>query len=124
MRGQTTLWEIVMRNLIDNALRYSPAHATVQVRVHKFADGRVTVSVGDSGPGLSEEDTARLGQLFFRANQPEGQNTSGSGLGWSIVQHIAQRLHLSVSLGRSSALGGLEVSLTTSAQGKPETMAP
>lgn len=112
-QGQTTLWEIVIRNLIDNALRYSPEGATVAVSAQALAQGRVEVLVADSGAGLSDDARARLGQRFFRAAQASDNAASGSGLGWSIVRQIAQRQKWTLSLERSKALGGLQVRLTT-----------
>ncbi len=103
--GDETLLAVLLRNLLDNAVRYSPAGARVQVNVAP-QDGQVRLCVQDSGPGLTLADRARLGQRFHR---PAGQAEPGSGLGWSIVRRIAavQRLRLEVSA--SAALGGLAV---------------
>ena len=65
--------------------------------------------VEDSGPGLSERERARLGQRFARGESPEA---SGSGLGWSIVERIAQVHAMSAAVGRSERLGGLKVTLS------------
>ena len=94
-----------MRNLVDNAIRYSPAGATVKVAVAGNAQ-RPQLTVEDSGPGLSEQDAKRLGERFFRVL---GSGQSGSGLGWSIVRRIAGVHGAEVRVGRSRALGGLEV---------------
>lgn len=94
-----------MRNLVDNAVRYSPPSGRVEVRI-KREGGRVVLSVDDSGPGLSETDIARLGERFFRV---PGSIESGSGLGWSIVQRIATVHLLELKVERSHELGGLVV---------------
>jgi two-component system sensor histidine kinase QseC len=106
--GQSMLWQILLRNLVDNALRYSPAGATVRIQAHSLADGRMEVVVEDSGPGMSPADRARLGERFFRVL---GTAASGSGLGWSIVRHIAVLQHIDVALTASTDLGGLCVTL-------------
>jgi two-component system sensor histidine kinase QseC len=106
--GQSMLWQILLRNLIDNALRYSPDGATVRMQVHRLADGEIQVLVEDSGPGMSSTDMARLGERFFRVL---GTTASGSGLGWSIVRHIAVLQHIDVGLTASTDLGGLCVTL-------------
>jgi two-component system sensor histidine kinase QseC len=62
--------------------------------------------VEDSGAGLSGEDQSRLGERFFRA---QGSVETGSGLGWSIVQRIAELHEATVSVRRSTLLGGLRV---------------
>lgn len=108
VRGQSTLWHILLRNLIDNALRYSPDGAVVRIQVTRLDGGQAEVCVQDSGAGLSPADMARLGERFFRVL---GTSATGSGLGWSIVRHIAALQHIDVQVGRSTDLGGLQVRL-------------
>ncbi len=111
IHGQSTLWLILLRNLIDNALRYSPNGATVRIQVQRLANDQIEVTVQDSGPGLSAADTARLGDRFFRVL---GTSATGSGLGWSIVRHIAASQGIDVQVGQSADLGGLQVTMTLS----------
>ena len=108
VRGQSTLWQILLRNLVDNALRYSPDGAVVRLHAQRVADDQVEVTVQDSGAGLSPNDMARLGERFFRVL---GTSATGSGLGWSIVRHIAALQHIDVQVGKSTDLGGLQVTL-------------
>ncbi|OYQ42153.1 two-component sensor histidine kinase [Rhodoferax sp. TH121] len=96
---------MLLRNLLDNALRYSPDGARVQVRVANTA-GPVVLEVHDSGPGMAEADLQRLGERFFRVL---GHTQSGSGLGWSIVRRIAEVTGAEVTVQRSALLGGLQV---------------
>jgi two-component system sensor histidine kinase QseC len=107
VQGNEALLSILIRNLVDNAVRYSPTAASIQISVHS-AQGQVTLTVQDSGPGLSDADLARLGERFFRVT---GNTEPGSGLGWSIVQRIAAVHRVAVTVERSAALGGLSVSL-------------
>lgn len=107
--GDATLLAVLLRNLVDNAVRYSPPGATVQVAVLAAAPGQgVRLSVDDSGPGLSEAERARLGERFFRVL---GSGQDGSGLGWSIVRRIAALHGAALEVARSPALGGLRVQL-------------
>jgi two-component system sensor histidine kinase QseC len=106
--GQSTLWQILLRNLIDNALRYSPDCAVVRLLVQSASGNQVVVTVQDSGAGLSAADMTRLGERFFRVL---GSSSTGSGLGWSIVRHIAALQRIDVHVGQSKDLGGLEVTL-------------
>lgn len=108
VNGQSTLWQIMLRNLIDNALRYSPDGAVVRIDAQRLDRGHVQVTVQDSGAGLSDTDMARLGERFFRVL---GNSATGSGLGWSIVRHIASLQHVDVHVGQSADLGGLQVTL-------------
>lgn len=104
-----TLVQVLLRNLIDNALRYSPDSAVVRVEIQGASAGRAaTLMVEDSGPGLPPEALARLGERFYRVL---GTGQSGSGLGWSIVERLARLYGLSVSVDRSETLGGLRVVL-------------
>lgn len=108
VKGQSTLWHILLRNLLDNALRYSPDGATVHIQAQRLENGQVELTVQDSGPGLAPADLTRLGERFFRVL---GTSATGSGLGWSIVRHIAALQHIEVAVGKSVVLGGLQVSL-------------
>jgi two-component system sensor histidine kinase QseC len=105
VRGDATLLAVLVRNLVDNAVRYSPPGARIEVRVAR-EDAGVVLSVEDSGPGLSPRDLARLGERFFRV---VGSGETGSGLGWSIVRRIAAVHGGALQAQRSTRLGGLAV---------------
>lgn len=79
------LFRILFRNLLDNALRYTPAGGTVEIRV-EAVDGQVRIVVADDGPGVPAEAIPQLGQRFHRLN-PAGPE--GVGLGLSIATRIA-----------------------------------
>lgn len=110
--GDETLLSVLVRNLVDNALRYAPDRARIEVRVRR-RDAQILLTVEDSGPGLGSAQRARLGERFFR---PPGQQASGSGLGWSIVRRIAQAHGFDVELGESARLGGLRASVRAPAR--------
>jgi two-component system sensor histidine kinase QseC len=103
--GNETLLAVLVRNLVDNAVRYSPPAARIKVAIAQ-QNGQVVLSVEDSGPGLAGADRQRLGERFFRVT---GSLESGSGLGWSIVRRIAAVHRLELQAGRSAQLGGLAV---------------
>ena len=98
---------VLVRNLVDNALRYSAEHDRVSVSVAAAGPG-VTLTVEDSGPGLPEGARERLGERFFR---PPGTAGPGSGLGWSIVMRIAAAHRAQVDCDASPTLGGLRVTV-------------
>jgi two-component system sensor histidine kinase QseC len=102
-----TLIGVLIRNLLDNALRYSPDGAQVTVRV-SCAQGQVTLQIDDSGPGVPEAELSRLGERFYRGL---GTEQRGSGLGWSIVRRIGD-VYRAQLLTRRSTLGGLCVVVT------------
>ncbi len=103
--GDEVLLAVLVRNLVDNAVRYSPTAARIEVGVRRDA-GRVVLTVEDSGPGLTLAQRARLGERFFRVGD---SGESGSGLGWSIVRRIAVVQGLELRVEPSARLGGLAV---------------
>jgi two-component system sensor histidine kinase QseC len=106
--ADTTLTAVLLRNLVDNALRYSPDGARIWVSVQR-SESQVVFRVQDSGPGLYEPEMARLGERFFRVL---GHEQPGSGLGWSIVRRIASVYQASIDVTRCPTLGGLSVSVS------------
>jgi two-component system sensor histidine kinase QseC len=105
VRGSATLIAVLVRNLADNALRYSPEGARVVVSV-ALENGRAVLRVEDGGPGLDDSQQQRLGERFFRVL---GTAAPGSGLGWSIVRRIAAVHRAQIDTARSATLGGLAV---------------
>ncbi len=105
--GSPTLLRILLRNLIENAARHTATGTTVKVDVSKNQQ-RVSLSISDDGPGIPADDLARITERFYR---PAGTQSSGSGLGLSIVKRIAE-IHgaeLNISAGAESR--GLVVSV-------------
>ncbi len=85
IRGQRGMLEILIRNLVDNAIRYTPAGGKVSAIILEASDG-VRLMIEDTGPGLNEQQMQVVGERFSRVSRPSGE---GSGLGLSIVQKIA-----------------------------------
>ncbi len=108
--GNETLLAVLVRNLVDNAVRYSPPSAQIKVAVQRES-GFIVLSVEDSGPGLADPERQRLGERFFRV---PGSPESGSGLGWSIVRRIAVAHRLELQIADSTELGGLMVRVVSS----------
>ena len=76
-----------LRNLIDNAVRYSPDGTTVGVGL-KSVRGLAQVSVTDQGVGIPEEEQDRIFERFYRIDAARSRQTGGTGLGLSIVKHV------------------------------------
>jgi two-component system sensor histidine kinase QseC len=108
VEADDALLGVLVRNLVDNAMRYSPQGARVVIGIHKDAQG-VHLCVQDSGPGMTPEAMQRLGERFFRVL---GTDQPGSGLGWSIVRRLAEVFGASVQVSRSEMLTGLSVAVT------------
>ena len=106
-RANAEALRVLVRNLVDNAVRYTPAGGRVQVRLHQLPDA-VCLEVIDSGPGIPAAERERAFDRFYRrASAPEG----GSGLGLAIVRAIAERHGARVSLQDASG-GGLHVTVS------------
>jgi two-component system, OmpR family, sensor histidine kinase QseC len=114
--GDETLLEVLVRNLIDNAVRYSFDGTNIDVSVNEAA-GVVTLRVEDSGPGMAAAQLERLGERFFRVT---GSGASGSGLGWSIVRRIAAVHGMTVKALPSSGPSGLAVEVAAAACTAPD----
>lgn len=102
--GDATLLAVMVRNIVDNALRYSGMGTRVKVTM-----SGTTLRVEDSGPGMTSADMARVGERFFRV---VGSGQAGSGLGWSIARRIAVVHGAALRVERSAELGGLAVEVT------------
>jgi two-component system, OmpR family, sensor histidine kinase QseC len=105
--GDATLLRVLVRNLVDNAVRYSGSDARIVTRLID-EDGSFSLSVEDSGLGLSAEARAKLGVRFYRKSATE----SGSGLGWSICERICQVHGFILRTESSTDLGGLRVQVS------------
>jgi two-component system sensor histidine kinase TctE len=94
--GQPLLIREMIRNLVDNALQYTPAGGSVTVRVVDDPFGQVVVlQVEDTGPGIAEAERELVFRPFYRAL---GTDADGSGLGLAIVQEIVQQHGAEVSI--------------------------
>ena len=78
-------------NLVNNAVRYTPAGGTIDVSWSVRGDGSGEVQVRDSGIGIEREHLPRLTERFYRVDGSRSRDTGGTGLGLSIVKHVAQR---------------------------------
>lgn len=105
VRGEAEALKMMLSNLVDNAIKYTPAGGRVDVRVARTDDAGL-LHVEDSGPGIPPEDLQRVFDRFYRR---AGQAVAGSGLGLAIVRNIAERQGLSLRLDNGGALGGLVV---------------
>lgn len=104
--GLPALLRILLRNLIDNAVRHNPSGTLVTVQTTRI-EGKPALTVADNGPGVAGEDIAKLSERFFR---PLGTAESGSGLGLSIVRRIAE-IHGAEFRISSAGAGGLCIAI-------------
>ena len=115
IRGNAVLIREAMKNLLDNAIKFTPDSGTVTVSVKGAPP---CFAVADSGPGIPEEQQPFIFERFHRA--PDNAATQGSGLGLAIVHEIARNHGATISVGRS-ALGGALFSLQFQDQAVSQT---
>lgn len=106
--GRPEALRMLVRNLLDNAVKYTPPGGQVDLQLHRTAGNAVELVVEDSGPGIAPEHRERVMQRFVRE---AADSAPGSGLGLAIVQAIAQAHGASVGLDASPRLGGLRVTV-------------
>jgi two-component system OmpR family sensor kinase/two-component system sensor histidine kinase QseC len=107
VKGDPVALNLLVRNLVDNAVRYSPTASRVEVRVRQQS-GEVVLEVDDAGPGIPDAERERVFDRFYRRADAAG---AGSGLGLAIVRSVASAHAATVRLGPST-LGGLSVSVS------------
>lgn len=88
---------LMVGNLIDNAIRYTPEGGAVDVSI-AASDGEILVRVVDSGIGIPQRDLTRVLERFYRVDRGRSRQSGGTGLGLSIVRHVAENHGGSVSL--------------------------
>jgi len=115
--GDADALRTLLRNLVDNAVRYTPAGGRVDVTVESPA-GAARLTVSDDGPGIPPEERQRVFDRFYRR---AGTARAGSGLGLAIVKAIADTHGATVSLAEGPSGKGLAVSVTLPAQSAADT---
>jgi two-component system phosphate regulon sensor histidine kinase PhoR len=93
----------ILENLVENAVKYTPAGGRVEVRSGQGPDRGAVLEVRDDGPGIAAEHLPRIFERFYRVDKARSRELGGTGLGLAIVKHLAEGMGASVSV--ESALG-------------------
>jgi two-component system sensor histidine kinase SenX3 len=86
--GDEDLLVTALRNLLENAVAYSPERTRVVITIKKTADSNAELSVADQGIGIPERDLERIFERFYRVDPARSRATGGTGLGLAIVKHV------------------------------------
>ena len=89
--GVPTELQSALSNLVNNAVRYTPAGGSIAVVWERKEDGGAVFSVQDTGPGIAPEHIPRLTERFYRVDRSRSRETGGTGLGLAITKHVMQR---------------------------------
>lgn len=110
INADPTLLDEMLRNVIENGVKYNRLNGEVQVEVSRLADG-ACVRVSDTGIGIPPEHQDKVFERFYRVDGSRSKQTGGTGLGLSIVKHGAEYHHARIAL-NSEAGRGTVVTLT------------
>jgi two-component system phosphate regulon sensor histidine kinase PhoR len=89
VRGDSNSLQEVLQNLLDNALQYTPAGGKIDVSA-SCSNGRVVVTVADTGIGIPQVEQERIFERFYRVDAARSREAGGTGLGLSIARHIME----------------------------------
>jgi two-component system sensor histidine kinase CiaH len=104
IKGDTLLLQLLINNLIENAIKYSPKDAAVTCRL--FADNRgIHLQVIDKGPGIPEGEKKNIFRKFYRIGNESTRKTQGTGLGLYLCQRVANDYHADISVTNQSPTG-------------------
>jgi two-component system OmpR family sensor kinase len=109
VRGEPVMIAAILRNLLDNAVRFTPRSGAINIGVYRQHDSAV-LQIEDTGPGIASTDLDQVFEPFFRGSRPEGE---GTGLGLSIVKRTVERLGGKIALENIAGAGrsGLRVTI-------------
>jgi two-component system, OmpR family, phosphate regulon sensor histidine kinase PhoR len=98
--------EHVLLNLVDNAVKYTPAEGRIEVRVRAEGE-RVRIEVEDNGPGIEPRHRARIFERFYRVDKGRSREVGGTGLGLAIVKHLAEAMDGAVGVEPATPQGSI-----------------
>jgi two-component system, OmpR family, phosphate regulon sensor histidine kinase PhoR len=110
VRGSSKDLALMLRNLLDNAVRYTPPGGNVAVSLSEDG-GRVVLTVRDTGVGIPSRDLPRIFERFYRVDRARSRDTGGTGLGLSIARHVVEQ-HGGRIAARSELGGGSTFTVT------------
>ena len=120
VRSEPVMLAAIIRNLLDNALRFTPRGGTIDIGAYREDDVAI-LQVEDTGPGIASTDMDQIFEPFFRGSRPEGE---GTGLGLSIVKRIVDSLGGGIALENIAGAGrsGLRVTVRLPIAGDPDSL--
>jgi len=98
----------ILLNVLDNAVKFTPAGGSIAVTVSPGEEGYLTVRIADTGVGIPKGEIPRLGERFYRADKTRSREMGGTGLGLSIVKHLMKahrgRMAIDSTLGHGTTV--------------------
>ena len=116
--GDPTKLHDVLRNLMENASNYSPEGGTIEVASSRSGE-TIAITVADRGPGIPDDDLARVFERFYRVDRSRARDPGGTGLGLSIVKHLVE-LHGGTVTAANRDGGGAIFTVSLPVDGRPK----
>lgn len=104
LRGDSEFFSIIIQNLINNAIKYSPLESIVEV-IAKSHKNQLRLSVIDNGIGISDEEKSKIFQRFYRVDNDDVNNIDGYGLGLSLVKSVTEAMNGSITVTDNKPIG-------------------
>lgn len=98
IKGDALLVQLLVNNLLENAIKYSPRQKTIRVNLQKKTDGRVLMEVIDEGDGIPEEEKTRIFDKFYRIGNESTRKAPGTGLGLYLCKKITDAHNADISV--------------------------
>jgi two-component system OmpR family sensor kinase len=119
VRSEPVMLAAMIRNLLDNALRFTPRGGTIDIGIYRQDDAAI-LQIEDTGPGIASTDLDQIFEPFFRGSRPDGE---GTGLGLSIVKRIVDNLGGKIALENIAGIGrsGLRAAVRLPIAGDPDS---
>jgi two-component system phosphate regulon sensor histidine kinase PhoR len=96
--GHALRLEQALVNLLDNAVKFNKTGGEARIEAGPAPDGRVSISVSDTGRGIPSDDLPRIFERFYRVDKARSREVGGTGLGLSIVRHVVERMDGSIKV--------------------------
>jgi two-component system phosphate regulon sensor histidine kinase PhoR len=96
--GHAIRLEQALVNLLDNAVKFNKRGGEVRIDAAQENDGRIVISVSDTGAGIPSSDVSRIFERFYRVDRARSREVGGTGLGLSIVKHVVERMDGAISV--------------------------
>lgn len=107
IRGQKIVLDLILANLIENAVKYGGEPPQVRIQLRRYGKNRVQLRITNNGEGVSHEDRRKIFQIFYRGGSELERRRKGTGLGLYIVNTLVRRMHGRVSVhDRADSLPG------------------
>ena len=105
-KGESTLWKVVISNLIENARKYSPSDEPIEIGISK-ENNNVKLSIKDKGVGILDAEKLKIFQKFYRIGNENTRNSKGTGLGLYIVKKIVTLYKYDITVKNNSPKGSI-----------------